>query len=354
MAETMTKYKAEKVLELSGSYTFKDLTSAYRKAVKANHPDMGGSEEKMIEVNAAKSYLDGFFSDDKNATVTCSSTDTSSRTSGAAATASAWTASNGSDSSSDWDADFADFVNSWADTHAANHANSAHKDTASSTESARKDGKSCRAKCREDAFDAKTVSVKTKFGWVSCEDHPEWIGVVGVPYKYSDAEDQNQWEQMNKEAEEAARAQATDAANTSSNDYAYQAAYAATAAAVNVAANKAEHGFFSSYKRNDIKGAPKWWTAANWMASKFQWRISFWLVMLLITLVIVDNASLSMTAAEALTVTGCAFASVLNIFGLFTSPVRRAVRKIADSKLVTWAAARGMRVDWEHSQLVKA
>lgn len=78
MANDMTKYKAEQLLGLTGSYDFKAYTKAYRAAVKENHPDMGGSEDKMIEINAAKEYLATYFEDDKDAVITCSKSDTAS------------------------------------------------------------------------------------------------------------------------------------------------------------------------------------------------------------------------------------------------------------------------------------
>lgn len=76
MAENMTKYKAEQLLGLTGSYDFKSYTKAYRAAVKKNHPDMGGSADAMIAINAAKAYLATYFEDDKDAVITCSKTDT--------------------------------------------------------------------------------------------------------------------------------------------------------------------------------------------------------------------------------------------------------------------------------------
>lgn len=75
MTSKMTKYVAEKVLGLTGTYTYKDFQKAYRTAVKTNHPDAGGNTDAMVEINAAKDYLEDFF-EDKNATVKASATDT--------------------------------------------------------------------------------------------------------------------------------------------------------------------------------------------------------------------------------------------------------------------------------------
>lgn len=49
---------AEHILELTRPYTKDDLSTAYRKSVLKNHPDVGGAPEKMVEVNAAKEVLE--------------------------------------------------------------------------------------------------------------------------------------------------------------------------------------------------------------------------------------------------------------------------------------------------------
>lgn len=112
MADTMTKYKAEQVLGLSGSYDFKVYTKAYRAAVKKNHPDMGGSPEKMIEVNAAKEYLATYFEDDKSAVITCSVSDSfaSTTTSSTASTSSSEPKSGSNHSNRNPADDFMDAV----------------------------------------------------------------------------------------------------------------------------------------------------------------------------------------------------------------------------------------------------
>lgn len=63
--DTMTKYRAERILGLDQTYSVNDLNAAYREAVRINHPDSGGDTDKMIELNAAKEYLDGFFEADR-------------------------------------------------------------------------------------------------------------------------------------------------------------------------------------------------------------------------------------------------------------------------------------------------
>lgn len=46
------------ILNLNEYCTQDDLKKAYKKAAKQNHPDLGGSEEKMQEINEAKSVLE--------------------------------------------------------------------------------------------------------------------------------------------------------------------------------------------------------------------------------------------------------------------------------------------------------
>lgn len=53
----MSTAQAREVLGLTGNYTADDVKKAYREKAKANHPDMGGSEEKMKDVNAAYELL---------------------------------------------------------------------------------------------------------------------------------------------------------------------------------------------------------------------------------------------------------------------------------------------------------
>lgn len=67
----MTKQRAEEVLELTGAtYSINDLNAAYREKVRSAHPDAGGTQSDMVEVNAAKEYLASLFKDDKNMRVT--------------------------------------------------------------------------------------------------------------------------------------------------------------------------------------------------------------------------------------------------------------------------------------------
>ena len=53
----MTGDEAAKILGLSDKATAEDVKTAYRKASMANHPDRGGSVEKMQDVNAAYAVL---------------------------------------------------------------------------------------------------------------------------------------------------------------------------------------------------------------------------------------------------------------------------------------------------------
>lgn len=80
----MTKYTAEHLLGLTGSYDKQDFNRAYRAKVKEYHPDLAASrgedpiaaEELMTQVNAAREYLAPLF--DYNDVITCSTIDSGS------------------------------------------------------------------------------------------------------------------------------------------------------------------------------------------------------------------------------------------------------------------------------------
>lgn len=67
----MTRYEAEALLGLTGSYSYKDYQKAYRIVVKQNHPDMGGDAATMVKINQAKDTLEYYFGDDKSQVFTC-------------------------------------------------------------------------------------------------------------------------------------------------------------------------------------------------------------------------------------------------------------------------------------------
>lgn len=73
---TMTKYEAEKLLGLKKAYVYSDVTKQYRKMVKKYHPDAGGSEDDMIKINEAKTYMDKMFAGNKNAVFNADVSDT--------------------------------------------------------------------------------------------------------------------------------------------------------------------------------------------------------------------------------------------------------------------------------------
>lgn len=81
--DTMTKKRAEEVLELTGEYTKSDLRKAFANQARCYHPDVasqhGIDEENandlMTEVNAAFKYLSDFFKDDPRATIRASVSD---------------------------------------------------------------------------------------------------------------------------------------------------------------------------------------------------------------------------------------------------------------------------------------
>lgn len=331
MADVMTKYKAEQVLGLAGTYDIKSLSRAYRKAVKENHPDMGGSEEKMIEVNAAKEYLDTYFDTDESATVTCSTHETYE----AKATTSSGYSHGGydsqsygyahessyaeaEDSSDQWSDAFNDFVNSWTQTHA-------------------KPG---------DAYSAATGAAAGASATGSAASDAAANGTAGSDgYAPPDP------------ADKVAGQSAAEAVGYSSiDDFERKVAAAAAAVVVEAAASYVANNDGAAararQKRGDVEGAPTWWKVANWFASKFQWRLVFWLIMFVICMTIVMDDALLSTPEGALTICACLFASFLNIFGIITTPIKKAIRSHADDTLMKWARKRGKRVDWVAETIV--
>lgn len=71
MKNVITKYRAEQLFGFSGSYTLSDVKKTYRKLVKKAHPDAGGSEEQMIELNQAYEFMEALFNGDTSMIVTC-------------------------------------------------------------------------------------------------------------------------------------------------------------------------------------------------------------------------------------------------------------------------------------------
>lgn len=67
----MTRYEAETLLELSGSYSYRRYQKAYRISVKQNHPDMGGDAATMVKINQAKDTIEYYFGDDRSQVFTC-------------------------------------------------------------------------------------------------------------------------------------------------------------------------------------------------------------------------------------------------------------------------------------------
>ena len=72
---TMTKYKAEQILELKGGYFKETVIKRYREKAVTAHPDAGGTEEAMIELNQAKDYLVSLFTEERTY-VECSTEET--------------------------------------------------------------------------------------------------------------------------------------------------------------------------------------------------------------------------------------------------------------------------------------
>ena len=59
LAMSLAEAKAILGLPLTGELTPEEINKAYRKKAIENHPDRGGSHEKMVEVNVAKEVLEG-------------------------------------------------------------------------------------------------------------------------------------------------------------------------------------------------------------------------------------------------------------------------------------------------------
>lgn len=54
----MTREQAKELLQLpNAEFTEAELKKAYRKQAKINHPDVGGSEEKMALITKAYEFL---------------------------------------------------------------------------------------------------------------------------------------------------------------------------------------------------------------------------------------------------------------------------------------------------------
>src|SRR5262245_6714279 len=53
----MTIAEAQAILELAPTFSRHDLKRAYRRTAAANHPDRGGSTERMVMVNEAYAVL---------------------------------------------------------------------------------------------------------------------------------------------------------------------------------------------------------------------------------------------------------------------------------------------------------
>lgn len=68
MACKMTIYEAEQILHLVEPYNLDDLSKCYRTRAKKAHPDLGGSEEEMRQVNEAYDCLKPLF-DNTNADI---------------------------------------------------------------------------------------------------------------------------------------------------------------------------------------------------------------------------------------------------------------------------------------------
>lgn len=197
MAKTeMTKTEAEQLLGLSGSYSKKDLNNAYREKVKTAHPDMGGDNELMARINKANSYLKGFFkglADD--AVITASGSDST-------CTATQEKPAQAGEQSR-------------PKAREDKGVEEARAAEARRAEAMAQPGYDERQRDMwQDSIDGgwvKTPQGKVPFWWYDRNGgYPEsrageWVGVVGVPYEYTDDDvSYATWKRYNEDAENVA------------------------------------------------------------------------------------------------------------------------------------------------------
>lgn len=313
MSSTLSKYQAEKKLGLSGSYTYKELQAAYREAIKKNHPDIGGDPDEMTAINSAHDMLSRFFSGDKSKTVKCDDKDYSI----------GFNATNGAYSSSS----------------PASYSTSA--------------------------------KVENTVVATPPPPPPSGTPVEGVPHPSDMPQNKTNWGDIIDRIFEAGDNAPVKKKMPDPSDYQYgtetsyryhempeaeyesMAGAAMTVEAINIAIENKDSikGFFSRVtgscnRRPDIKGAPKWWKKKNKLASTFPWRTIIWVICFIIALYFAFS-SVSVNAVSTFVLFGTIIVTFLNIFGVFTNPIRARIRKKADAKLVEWASERGLIVDFD-------
>lgn len=335
MIDTMTKYQAEHLLGLTGTYTHAQFNKAYRKQVKLNHPDLGGDPDKMVQINNAKSYIEGLFNKTKAKTITCDVHEYTSTY----------------DTTAYEDVYDTEYTPGWS----AAYENSRKTSEERINEAAKR-------AARNQAYDVINDQVKTSYGWVSAHDNPDWVYNVGVPFEYAQTDNQFVWEKLNAEAEEYARKyyaekEAAEKAATGNMPETDPMEYFKPESTV-TNTNEALRGLFDwmagrQYIRN-VDNAPGWWSVLNWICGKFCWRIAFLLVCMIKAwgiAVASADPNVIMPASDSFTLIGLFFLCAAELPGLITNPIRWAMRKVLNNALNNWASSKGMVVDWDNGTI---
>lgn len=174
----MSKAMAEQLLDLSGDYTKADLDKAYRSMVKRHHPDVGGSADTMVRINAAKAYLDFFFAKDAGVFVSCS--DTSAHDYHA------------------YEEKYSGAENPYRARAAAQACPNYEADQSAAIRNSIADGWFVTGRGKLPFWwnpEARYAAVLTD------ELCGIWVGDVGVPFSYAISDSYDEWEKANKEAE---------------------------------------------------------------------------------------------------------------------------------------------------------
>ena len=336
MTNEMTKPRAEKLLNLSGSYTYKELNKAYRKEVLKNHPDAGGTEEAMINVNAAKKYLDSFFADDKNATIICSAVDTASESDVETKTTRTYTARHAKTSEHTYKA--SDINNSEDNSNFVSgpnpYVNYKYVDPtqASSPENTVRGVPYTTAQKEADAARGFRYNPNTRkyepYMSEYFEDDPAWQAEFA---KYANPDTPNHAKANHRSA--SATVESGESVEDMMND---------VYADVNDKAKHVGSKVSGTYwNRPDDTDAPTWWRVINWMIDHFPWRTSIWVFTIIYAIALTSGLFGGITLEDSSNWMMWLGISILNIFGIITNPIRALLRTVSDMALEAWQRKNG-------------
>lgn len=216
----MSREEAEKILELSGSYTYQDYKKAYRRLIAKYHPDAGNSntEEMSKQLNLAKTTMEWLFSDDKTATFTVGEAPASSSSDASYSSASTTSTSTQAGANESWANDYERRQaerRQWEEEQKAQEANRQQERPAPERPRAENIPRN------EPPEPTPTASPGQKMAheyvqWASkTRDYAEtcsvdgekipaassdWKGNVGVPFAYAATDDEEDWRRMNEDA----------------------------------------------------------------------------------------------------------------------------------------------------------